>query len=424
MAKIKGKWQWNETLPLHSKDLQAWVDFTCCGQNCDVIYVYSNPSWYSEVRYEINDIAVAIAAVSEEGGSTMTVDPVYRIMDFGETEQEISEDFYYYLVANATQVCAIQGKWKWNETLPHIDYSGPIYIDFTSNETEFNRIECVEGLLGYYYESNPGVMASGYINGTICTAEEYRIMDFGTDEQEIDYVFYNYLVANSEPYYAVKGKWRWNEVINFPSLGTYDVNITFISNGLTYIRLTIYDDQYTGNYGLIYEDFTFLTRSADQGVDSLEVYDEYRVIDFGSTEREIDENFYDFLITNAAQLPDNFVVTTKNYIVSGQLLSDIGDAMREISFTEYFALSELPQLIRDITAIVRISFTIDGVEYRAMKGMTWEEWCNTPWNRDKFYCQGWVYLSEEEGYIKYDYGHGATPGETIMPGHVYSIGWE
>lgn len=33
-----------------------------------------------------------------------------------------------------------------------------------------------------------------------------------------------------------------------------------------------------------------------------------------------------------------------------------------------------------------ITFTIDGIEYQAEEGMTWEEWCNSEYNVDGFWC--------------------------------------
>lgn len=38
--------------------------------------------------------------------------------------------------------------------------------------------------------------------------------------------------------------------------------------------------------------------------------------------------------------------------------------------------------------IERIDFSIDGVNYKAVKGMTWEEWVNSPYNTDSWQIQG------------------------------------
>jgi hypothetical protein len=72
-----------------------------------------------------------------------------------------------------------------------------------------------------------------------------------------------------------------------------------------------------------------------------------------------------------------------------------------------------------------ISFTIDGVSYQAEEGMTWEDWVNSEYNVDKFWCDGnycvrpansWMYAILNAKFII------IKPSDVICDGCVYRTG--
>ena len=73
-----------------------------------------------------------------------------------------------------------------------------------------------------------------------------------------------------------------------------------------------------------------------------------------------------------------------------------------------------------------ISFTIAGVSYQAMNGMTWEEWLDSdyaPANAYSNYTTGGSYVISVAGYdIRTSGGTYVTPADTIIAGHAYING--
>lgn len=62
-----------------------------------------------------------------------------------------------------------------------------------------------------------------------------------------------------------------------------------------------------------------------------------------------------------------------------------------------------------------ITFTVDGVEYQAEEGMTWQEWCNSEYNTHGFWCSGNQIIFT--GIII----QGQTPSDVIYNGCVYRV---
>lgn len=104
MAKIKGVWVFNEGLTLpQPSEIQQTVNFTSfyLSQNWQCthlnISVYNNR--YTIVNYVYSDGSIWAAYSAISGwGSNQTA----RTVDFGTVEQEVSEEWYTWLTANAT----------------------------------------------------------------------------------------------------------------------------------------------------------------------------------------------------------------------------------------------------------------------------------------------------------------------------------
>lgn len=113
MAKIKGKWRWNDdvdTLPDSIYDLTADVHFSSNGEEFSQLKVekYAIPL-HVEIYYDsiIVQRCWLDDPYDENGDEDFEVDEFldekYRVMDFGETEQEISDELYAFILANATE---------------------------------------------------------------------------------------------------------------------------------------------------------------------------------------------------------------------------------------------------------------------------------------------------------------------------------
>ena len=113
MATIKGKWKWVGTV-LSSLGNERWncsINFNSNGIAFSslIIEVYAIPT-YVEISYDhqvvqmcyMEDYLDANGDGDYEVGATL--DEKYRIMDFGEIEQEIDDELYAFIVANATEI--------------------------------------------------------------------------------------------------------------------------------------------------------------------------------------------------------------------------------------------------------------------------------------------------------------------------------
>jgi hypothetical protein len=114
MAMVRGKWQWNEEIQVAYVDSSASVSFVSNGGQWTRIHVPTfafdsvNGLEYINEQATDDEVYCDFASHLKQGDDTrfLTVKPEYSIMDFGETEQEVSENFYNYLVANATRSIA------------------------------------------------------------------------------------------------------------------------------------------------------------------------------------------------------------------------------------------------------------------------------------------------------------------------------
>lgn len=103
----------------------------------------------------------------------------------------------------------------------------------------------------------------------------------------------------------ISGKWQWNEILNpdgitVNGLTIYEINFTSNSSSYTSIVFSVTSSGYVA---VNYRYFNYDTGSFDI-VNITESYTNntiaaYRVIDFGATEQEIDDVFYNWFIANA-----------------------------------------------------------------------------------------------------------------------------
>lgn len=112
MAWIKGKWRWNEVV---NCDYQAHSEYHLNFKSNKIKFDTLKLEWYvgkHELYYwSLNDKVYILAGISANMNEDFySVKEEYRIMDFGETEQEISEELYAFILANATEYSPIAEK--------------------------------------------------------------------------------------------------------------------------------------------------------------------------------------------------------------------------------------------------------------------------------------------------------------------------
>lgn len=108
MATVSGKWKWNEELTLSSGSYieNYTVNFSCNNVNYTQIAlnVDTQDSYYYDMDYRKPDGTVDAAYSYSSPGSYPGgfYAPVYRIIDFGNTAQTVTDAFYSILTASAS----------------------------------------------------------------------------------------------------------------------------------------------------------------------------------------------------------------------------------------------------------------------------------------------------------------------------------
>ena len=118
MKSIKGKWRWNEEIDLSSVTLDMKSGkiprgFISNGET--YYYVYQMNDVHRSPDPRVCDCLIYghnmhVASLFRDDGRFVWASQKYRIMDFGETEQEISEELYAFIFANATEYSPIAEK--------------------------------------------------------------------------------------------------------------------------------------------------------------------------------------------------------------------------------------------------------------------------------------------------------------------------
>lgn len=98
MPTISGVWKWNDNPTQYSDDLTEFVSFKTNNQNFGNFWIDLNIEGGLSTQTR-----AAERVVFYNGSSSVWLDEAYKTMDFGTDEQEVSQDFYNYLTANATK---------------------------------------------------------------------------------------------------------------------------------------------------------------------------------------------------------------------------------------------------------------------------------------------------------------------------------
>ena len=140
---------------------------------------------------------------------------VYKTINFGDIEQAVTYSFYTWLMANATQDMSteptpleipVSGVWYMKDYVDipiedeGMDYSITYSVSFTSNDTAYNsvRLYYSNATVEYYMAYNTDVVFTDSAgSGSNWSAEAYKRINFGVDEQFVSLTFYKWLSANA-----------------------------------------------------------------------------------------------------------------------------------------------------------------------------------------------------------------------------------
>lgn len=209
MPTVSGVWKWNDIPVIPSTDINQNINAQS-GSLTDISEVRLDSSGFNRGIHYVhgsNDAIVFMGSTSTWG------DESYKTIDFGEIEQEVSQDFYNYLTINATQqeeptMAKVKGVWVWNDgdNIAEGDYN--VSVNFTSNGQSYSSM-----VLSYGYDGQPfdparvdfsikydstEVLFATYPYQGSWRNQAYRTVDFGSTEQEVSEDFYNYLIQNAK----------------------------------------------------------------------------------------------------------------------------------------------------------------------------------------------------------------------------------
>jgi len=352
---VSGVWVFKETLE-HPGTQTVPVSFTSNGQDFKSI-AFSGDYGLLVQYIDLRDLIAPVELEVYDEGWT---NEAYRTVDFGSTEQEVSDEFYTWLTSNASvktsgpEAKTVKGKWVFNETLvpsPYFTCEG-FNVSFKSNGTDFKAIwedgESTSNYIMYMrvtVEELPSDDIEAVYYNEQWASDAYRTVDFGDDAQEVPEGFYTWFTANAveqtdtgedepEENCTVSGKWLFGETVDVGTEFSEEVDFTSTNQdgneACTYASMTVASG-FIGNqlnYGGVF------AYNADGWENEA-----MRTVDFGEDEQAVSEAFYTWLTANATKRADTGEdEPEENCTVSGKWLFgetvDVGtEFSEEVDFT-------------------------------------------------------------------------------------------
>ena len=228
MAKIRGKWQFDEN---KMNTINAML-----ADYVEQEVTFSSSIYWSGMWIDLNNISrqgVTEIRFLKADGTTTTAwsknsgwtNEDYRVVDFGEKEKTVSDLFYQIFTAVATLAAplySLKGAWMWRENV-HFTEGVTQFINFHTYDSSAGTIgatytsmslyagnETVDGRLNIYYDST--LVSYGdfsQINNS------YRYINFGEEEQAVSTGFYEEFTANAVPYDGVRPTAPLDKVLVF-----------------------------------------------------------------------------------------------------------------------------------------------------------------------------------------------------------------
>ena len=345
---LSGKWILNYEIPHGNVGLSQDIGFVVNNITCNKIEFTQTSMYYHAVDGNRLRVATDGGGAYDESMWFWNDWENYSILNFGSEPQEVSQEFYEWFIANATpyeeSVYALSGKWLWNDDVNKVDISQS--ITFTNCDTEYDQISMYklpEEDAKMYVIDYSGFYT--YMDTWI--SEEYKIVDFGTESQEVSKEFYEWFIANASPYeeetYELSGTWLWNDDafydISEEMTIVQSINFTVGDSeysSMDYERRLYSEDGKSGYINMLYYDSDIVLTFGY--VDA--IFDE--VIDFGSELQEVSKEFYDWFMANAIPEPvyelsgewvfNNEIRPTTGYISQDINFVSVGQSLSNISY--------------------------------------------------------------------------------------------
>lgn len=359
---ISGVWIWNEELAYPSFE-DVFVNMSSAGENFVGIdyWEYAKDEGWFELCY--GTTLVVAGEFSGFNGKTAYsnhdsgwVSALYRLVDFGGKKQQISKDFYDYLMANAVsaeqssfddvvneqkeldKVYQVSGIWKWNSIVSvpdNVTHRISCEVPFVSygikcesfGVAPLTTYDGFSGMRLYFREEGSQDMlfvcsgAEGSEHNTDST--DLYLMDFGSEPVDIPSEGYHYLLANAtrigdskpldsaeEQYLPISGVWKWNDTLEFSSVRIKLEYQFFLSDGEEFTGFEVNGS--TLHYERILTDGAFAD-GLHYGPPAS------RTMDFGSDPVMIPVSVHRYILANATQISEASDYTgSQKFEVSGK----------------------------------------------------------------------------------------------------------
>ncbi len=195
----------------------------------------------------------------------------------------------------------ISGQYLFNATVNGTSPSIMEEVNFKSNGTNYNKITIASDL-NYYTSSNNFVLVGQPDIGGMYMDSNYKMLDFGSTNQEVSKEFLDWINANATKQVyekTVSGVWKFKASIS-TGVGYGDPDIVqyinFTAKGNTYNRMVRKFPNET--MGQLHYNNTFIYGNAP-GADEWSETD--RIVDFGSTPQGMTNEFYTWFTANATK---------------------------------------------------------------------------------------------------------------------------
>lgn len=192
---------------------------------------------------------------------------------------------------------------------------------------------------------------------------------------------------------TVKGIWVGKDGTEIWSSTSVSITqeVNFVSDGQSFDSMYV---DYNSMMGLVrcidYRSSTNGTVTAFNGSDEWfpgDVEDQYRIVDFGTTEQEVSDTYYTWFTASFEQQTSEEEETTTaiTFDLSTLNLSAGTYSITVKARSDGYADSAESSAVSYTVGVNLITFTVDGMTFQAEEGMTWEEWCESEYNTDNFY---------------------------------------
>ena len=207
MAKISGKWTFNDTLTLVGN--MWWVDYLGGGTECYAITIGTEPPTIKNLSlwYEAKNTSIGRIQAYMEGPGWLG--NIYKTIDFGDAEQTVDDSFYEWLTANATKVLTFADKLTIiTENVPKVYDAGKTAghtAGYAEGYAEGESKGYADGKADGYTEGlNKGGYTKGYEEGKKAEYDAFwdAFQNYG-NRNRYDYAFFQWGGEVAHPKYKV-----------------------------------------------------------------------------------------------------------------------------------------------------------------------------------------------------------------------------